>query len=59
VNAPPNYKSAQLFKFNLTFCVVWVFQTSGSFNANFDAKFIEKHPLLYIAFIRAFGGDKE
>jgi hypothetical protein len=45
VNAPPDYKSDQLFKSNLTFCVVWVFKTSGSFNGNFDAKFIEKHPL--------------
>jgi hypothetical protein len=60
VNAPPDYNSDQLFKSNLTFCVVCVFnlqfEKSGFlrrvvlFNANFDAKLKKKHPLYFVVF---------
>jgi hypothetical protein len=46
VSAPPDYNSDQLFKSNLTFYVVYVFNLQFEkinvlrlFNANFDAKF--------------------
>jgi hypothetical protein len=62
VSAPPDYNSDQLFKSNLTFCVVCVFNMQFEksvflrrwfihnrlINANFDAKFKKKHTFTYI-----------